>query len=137
MKGVKEKRCSRCNKFKPLTSEFWNRSNMYADGYRTPCKECRNEQKRINRVKNKGSTVEMEPDNPNGLDINVQVEHGRKYEIFTPKSYEDREDELFIGVLIQETENHITLKSDIGYCESFTKINISLGVHQVREVENA
>lgn len=42
------KRCSRCDKEKPLTTEFYHRCSKHSTGLKSDCKECRNE---INRIR--------------------------------------------------------------------------------------
>ena len=133
MKPHKEKRCTRCNETKPLLPEFWQRNRASKDGFRNPCKICSNELDRIKRAKKSGAISRKKPDNPDGLKINIQVDYGKRYEVLTPKTSDDKEDETFIGILIQETADLIVLQNDIGYCESFTKINISLGIHDLKE----
>lgn len=41
MDSIPEKRCSKCKKFFPATTEHFNKSSKASDGLRTECKACR------------------------------------------------------------------------------------------------
>lgn len=38
------------------------------------------------------------------------------------------------GVVIQKTKDHITIKFDKGYCESFLKVDLIIGEYQIRRI---
>jgi hypothetical protein len=40
MDGVENKKCRQCEKFKPMTTEYYNRNNGLRDGFEINCKEC-------------------------------------------------------------------------------------------------
>lgn len=45
--GILNKRCNKCNKIKPLTSEYYHRGNNNKYGYKSECKECRGNPKKV------------------------------------------------------------------------------------------
>lgn len=45
-----QRRCSKCQHWKPLTEEFWSRDSRKASGFRSTCKSCRNDYQRLGRM---------------------------------------------------------------------------------------
>lgn len=53
------KLCSQCNKWLPLTTEFWHRHKQTRDGFHNPCKECNAERNRETYLKDKDRIKEQ------------------------------------------------------------------------------
>ena len=64
----------------------------------------------------------------------LNLTEGKTYEVYTPKSGEEKLDNYFKGEFIQETDNLITLKGK-RYCQSFSKKDIRTGKCRVKEVK--
>lgn len=38
------------------------------------------------------------------------------------------------GYIVQETREHLTFRSDVGYCESFRKADLLIGEYRIKEI---
>lgn len=123
LKGLTTKICTSCDKRLPATKEYFHQTNSaYGDGLRNICKDCRNNQIKINRTKPKTSLQSL----------NVDFEIGKKYKV--KAIYKGRIKDCFEGELIQITKDHITLKSKFGYHEFFKKIDFKIKEYSIHEV---
>jgi hypothetical protein len=68
------------------------------------------------------------------IEEKLNLIEGKVYEIYTPKTGEEKLDNYFKGEFIQETDNLITLKGK-RYCQSFSKKDIRTGKCRVKEVK--
>ncbi|MSU01894.1 hypothetical protein [Tissierella pigra] len=89
---------------------------------------------KMTRVIPKAEKMDMEIED-GGLNLSlVKLEIGKEYEVFMPKQESQKLDDYFKGVFIQDTTRHITLKNKLGYCQSFLKADILIGIIKVKEV---
>lgn len=79
------KRCSRCDKEKPLTTEFYHRCSKHSTGLKSDCKECRNE---INR-KRRGSKKREWAEKDGSSIITDFKEYYRKYQENNKERYKE------------------------------------------------
>lgn len=57
-----------------------------------------------------------------------------KYEVQLRVDAKNKFEGTFVGFLVQETKDHITLRCKSGYCQSFLKVDLLRGEHPIREV---
>lgn len=89
----------------------------------------------IKRNKKKMTKVEKKTTEEMGLDLSlVKLKLGKEYEVFMPKQENAKLDDYFKGIFIQDTPRHITIENKLGYCQSFLKADILMGIVKVKEV---
>ncbi|OZV12309.1 hypothetical protein CIW83_09425 [Tissierella sp. P1] len=59
---------------------------------------------------------------------------GKQYEVFVPRSGNEKLDSCFVGKFIEETDNHIIFQTKSGYRESFSKVNFKIKEYKIKEV---
>lgn len=85
--------------------------------------------------KNRGEIEVIDPNYLNLKDIRKpNYKLGMKYQVQTNPSAKNKQEGMFIGNLVQETKEHITLKCKLGYCESFLKADLLRGETPIEEV---
>ena len=65
----------------------------------------------------------------------VKYKRNIKYQVELKGDARNKLENQFIGTLVQETKNHITLRCELGYCQSFLKVDLIRGENPIKEVE--
>lgn len=157
-------KCRLCGNEYPYTSDYFCVNKGSASGLTTRCRACQNAYDREKYAKRKAEGREREyipdpkyaellvdrdkrdeeaykklvtepKDRGIGDKLNtLKFQKDKKYKIHRRKNDKNEYEEYFTGVLIQETNDHITLKNKAGYPESFRKYCILCGDYKVKEI---
>ena len=115
---MEEKYCPQCRKTIPLTKEFWHKNVASKDGYLSMCKKCR-----ANNIKNQKGfySIKAEKELTYQKIPQVDMKLGHKYKFIIPTNANNYITTKVQGEVIQINDRHITLRSRLGFAETFLK----------------
>lgn len=158
-----EQECRVCGKVYPHTKEYFPINKSYKSGLTTMCRSCQSEydrekyaKRRTEQGKKTKTTTkyqklikerdEREEDAfkkliTKPLDKGIgdrldtlKFQAGKKYKVERRKNEKNEYEDYFIGNVVQDNNDHVTLKQKRGYRETFRKYDFLCGEYKIKEV---
>ena len=150
------RKCRKCGEKYPPTTEYFYASKSHKDGINTVCIFCLRKQDReiyarkvggykpldtLNQIRDRKDDKAYQKllNEPRSKGIGdkldtLKFQIGKKYKIERRKNEKNEYEDYFIGVMVQDNNDHVTLRHKRGYCESFRKYDFLCGEYKIEEV---
>lgn len=157
LKEQKEgRKCRKCGEKYPPTTDYFYASKNHKDGINTVCIFCLRKQgreiyaRKVNgyqpldtlkqiRDRKDDKAYQKLLNEPTDKGIGdrldtLKLQAGKKYKVERRENEKNEYEDYFIGNVVQETKDHVTLRHKRGYCESFRKYDFLCGEYKIEEV---